>query len=1148
MPAKRNNLSASGNSLLNYFTRSPTTPKSDRPAANPMPSPLTAKPSTPTSSKTGASARKAKETKKSPAPKKLKIESEDDDDDEEEVIKSNGKRKISRIIDSDSDYECDTNDENESDNSQIMDVDDVKQRRKSANGKPAAKKKIKLDTDTAKTSFMDKLKANIGESSALSEVKENNNTDIADVPVVWRHQKLDFLKPGQILDATKKRPDDPNYDPTTLFVPTSYLDSLTPGMRQWWVLKSQHFDTILFFKVGKFYELYHMDAEVGVRELGFTFMKGEYAHSGFPEQAFNRMSTSLVERGYKVARIEQTETPAGMEERTKKMKKATKFDKVVSREVCQVINKGTQVFGQQIAISNEFKPNYMLAIAEKVSSNGRRFGVAFIDTSIGEFNIGEFDDDKQCSRLLTLISHNPPVLVLSERGAVSIELQQVFKEMLSNALREVLLPDSQFWNAEKTLKQLSDKYYGIGQGKEWPEVIRITQNSGDHLGLTANTDYRLALKALGGCLWYLTKCVIDEQIMAMAHFTLYTPPDVKIDDLDQLAAEVAKKNFNKHMVLDSITLSNLKIVGDERSLFNTLDQCCTKFGKRLLHYWICSPSCEPTVIVERQQAIQELMDKRDQLSDARSIMGALPDLERQLAQIHTFGNKNRAFNHPDGRAVLFEQKTYNKKKIQDLVSTINGFDALVKIPKIFAGFTSTLIKRLTQFAPNGEFPDFKETITFFKNGFDFDEALKEGVIAPGKGVDSEYDSIQKRIAEINEELAEYLKKQEKFFGCRLQYVGKDRNRFEIEVPEKEVKKANNRYHLEGQRKGKNAASRYTTEETRQLRKELMQVEDERNVVLKDLLRRMFEKFSTEYDVWKKVIDCVSILDCLTSFTVYGQNQSQICFPKIVDNNNGPVIEIDEGIHPCMKFTDDFIPNGISLGGETTAPLAILTGPNMGGKSTLMRQVGLLVIMSQIGAPIPAVSAKISLIDRIFTRLGAQDDILAGHSTFLVELSETSAILKHATVNSLVLLDELGRGTATYDGTAIAAAVVDFLANLKCRTLFSTHYHNLVDNFHNDQRITLGHMACMVESEGDDDPTKETVTFLYKYTDGACPKSYGFNAAKLAGMPASIIKRAYEYSKKVELIALKRKLFSKVLTSGDLHDIKELLLKIKKCAI
>lgn len=236
--------------------------------------------------------------------------------------------------------------------------------------------------------------------------------------------------------------------------------------------------------------------------------------------------------------------------------------------------------------------------------------------------------------------------------------------MLSNAIREVLLPDSQFWNAEKTLKRLSDNSYGISHGKEWPEAIRVTQNSSDHLGLTPNNDYRLALKALGGCLWYLTKCVIDQQIMAMARFTLYTPPDVKIDDLDKMAAELARKNFNKHMVLDSITLSNLKIVGDERSLYNTLDNCCTKFGKRLLNYWICSPSCDQTVIVERQEAIQELMNNRDQLSNARMILGALPDLERQLAQIHTFGNKYRAENHPDGRAVLFLQTSYNKKKIQ----------------------------------------------------------------------------------------------------------------------------------------------------------------------------------------------------------------------------------------------------------------------------------------------------------------------------------------------------------------------------------------------------------------------------------------------------------------------------------------------------
>lgn len=297
---------------------------------------------------------------------------------------------------------------------------------------------------------------------------------------------------------------------------------------------------------------------------------------------------------------------------------------------------------------------------------------------------------------------------------------------------------------------------------------------------------------------------------------------------------------------------------------------------------------------------------------------------------------------------------------------------------------------------------------------------------------------------------------------------------------------------------------------------MQSAEERRNNILKDLQRGLFEKFSGSYDFWKPCVDLVAVLDCLTSLAIYGQNQKQMCFPEILsfDDSAAPVIEMKDGYHPCMILTEDFIPNGISLGGCDHAPaLALLTGPNMGGKSTLMRQVGLLIVLAQIGSPIPASRARLSLVDRIFTRLGAQDDILAGQSTFLVELSETSAILKHATENSLVLLDELGRGTATYDGTAIAAAVVHFLANLKCCALFSTHYHNLVDSFYKDSRISLGHMACMVENDGDnDDPTQETVTFLYKYTDGTCPKSYGFNAAKLAGMPIGIIKRAHQVKK------------------------------------
>lgn len=168
-------------------------------------------------------------------------------------------------------------------------------------------------------------------------------------------------------------------------------------------------------------------------------------------------------------------------------------------------------------------------------------------------------------------------------------------------------------------------------------------------------------------------------------------------------------------------------------------------------------------------------------------------------------------------------------------------------------------------------------------------------------------------------------KQEKFFGCRLKYVGSDRKRYEIEVPESNAKRADQRYSLEGQRKGAKPVRRFSTEETRQYLKEMLQAEEQRNNVLKDLLRRMFEKFSNEYKVWKSVIDCVSSLDCLSALAVYGQNQSEYCFPEIVDNKNGPIVEIEDGFYPCMTFFDEFIPNSITLGSNNNAPLALLTG-------------------------------------------------------------------------------------------------------------------------------------------------------------------------------------------------------------------------------
>ncbi|KAJ6635780.1 putative DNA mismatch repair protein Msh6 [Pseudolycoriella hygida] len=1139
MSKRKSLLNTSGtNTLFKYFQKSPapspqTTPQQNRNVAS-----MSNKETTPSTPKSSFSDKNKSTDTKNPSDNKNDEQCGDDDS---PIVSYKPKRL--KLIDSDSDSDRENKTENEQ---------PAKTSRKATDEptiKLQPKKKIKLEEKTPK-SFEERLK-----SMEVQDIQdaEEKLEEIDDEPVLYMHKKLEFLKPEKIKDKNGHRPNHVDYDPTTLFVPQSFLDKLTPAARQWWEIKSDNFDCILFFKLGKFYEMYHTDAEIGVNELGFVYMKGEMAHCGFPEQSYDRMITTLVAKGYKVARIEQTETPEMMEKRLKDGKKYTKFDKVVKREVCQITNRGTQVFSQQLAVTNNYEPSYMLAVCEKHTLKSNRFGVCFIDTSLGEFNIGEFDDDKHCSRLLTLLSHHYPALVLYERGGLSARTNQIFRSMLQNTLKEQLLPGTQFLTAEKTLKMMAEKYYNVENKVVWPEEIKTLQSDSDNLGLTPSPQHSLALRSVGACLWYMSKCLVDQQIVSLGRYAIYIPPDsLKFESEsveESFNKTMSSKITNRHMVLDSITLSNLKLTEENYSLLSTLDHCCTKFGKRLLHNWVCNPSSEKGLILDRQDAIKCLMDDHDLLNDTRAILSELPDLERLLNQIHSFGNVKRSTDHPDGRAIFFEQKSYNKNKIRDFLDTLNGFDALTKIPNLFRNCKSKYLEVLTQHPSSGNFPDIKKTLKFFKTGFDHKEALEKGVIAPDAGVDKEFDYVNREIKSINSELQDYLKKQETHFGCSLKYVGADKKRFQIEIPENKchlISKSESDFGLEGQRKG---FKKYHTEETKDLLKRMIETENQRNNILKDLSRRIFEKFSNDYQLWKKCIDLMAILDVLTSMAVYGDSQAHLCFPEIVDRSDGPILELEDGYHPCMKLSDDFIPNGITLGGASP-PLALLTGPNMGGKSTLMRQVAILVIMAQMGCPIPATSCRMSLVDRIFTRLGAQDDIMAGHSTFLVELSETSAILKHATLASLVLLDELGRGTATYDGTAIAHAVVNYLADLKCRTLFSTHYHNLVDNFHTDNRVSLGHMACMVENEDNDDPTQETVTFLYKYSDGACPKSYGFNAAKLAGMPNSIIKRAHELSKKVEAIALKRKLFSKLLSSSDtdVSEVQDILLKLKTFVI
>lgn len=961
---------------------------------------------------------------------------------------------------------------------------------------------------------------------------------------MWAHLSYDFLKEGKRRDASGRLPDHPEFNPRTLSVPESFKAKLTPAMRQWWEMKAEHFDVILFFKVGKFYELYHMDAVIGVEELGLVFMKGEFAHSGFPEIAYGRYSEALIQRGYKVARIEQTETPQMMEERCRKLHRPSKFDRVVRREICRITSKATRTFGAQDGQLCDPEPSYLLAIAHKELEGSMHFGICFVDTSVGKFHLGQFRDDQFCSRLRTAVSHYPPAQVLHESDpCLPGRLRQVLEGPLHSVPREALRPSREFWDAPRTLKQLREGGYFQGEQEEeqegYPEALLahfIDPEDSTHL--TPRQDGCLALKALGACVWYLSECLIEEEVLTMRSFERYVPQETSVDR--QAAGDGPRPGGEEtpppltlsNMILDGVCLQNLEVLrnasgGTEGTLLQTMDFCCTPFGKRLFQQWLCAPSCRAQVIEDRQRAVDDLLAFPDEAKQTRDLLRSLPDLERLLARIHSQGLARKSgSSHPDQRAILYEDTAYNKRKITNLLQALEGFQRASQVAALWddaqPSLTSgTLSGCLSVGGGAHHFPDLSETLAFFEQAFDHEHAKKEGRVMPSRGVDADYDQAMQRIKDAERALKEYLETQSRHFRCKATYVNSGKTRYQIEVPESAARLADSSYALQGQRKG---FRRYHTEEVKRLAADMASAEEAKEVAVKDIMRRIFENFDRRRCEWERAVRCLSLLDCLLSLAQYsGSLTDSCCTPRFLptSSSTGPCLRVKAGRHPCLLQhlgAATLIPNDLALGDAQECPplVALITGPNMGGKSTLMRQAGLLVIVAQMGARVPADACELTLVDRIFTRLGASDRITSGESTFFVEVNETSAILRHATQHSLVLLDELGRGTSTHDGMALAHAVVRELAeSLRCRTLFSTHYHHLVQGFQQHPSVHLAHMACMVEDENADDPTEETIVFLYKCAAGPCPKSYGFNAAKLAGISPQIIRRAFEKSRGLE---------------------------------
>ncbi|BFG43493.1 hypothetical protein CerSpe_297670 [Prunus speciosa] len=943
--------------------------------------------------------------------------------------------------------------------------------------------------------------------------------------IVREAEKLHFLGEER-RDAKKRCPGDANYDPRTLYLPPDFLKSLSGGQRQWWEFKSQHMDKVLFFKMGKFYELFEMDAHIGAKELGLQYMKGEQPHCGFPEKNFSMNVEKLARKGYRVLVIEQTETPEQMELRRKE---DGSKDKVVKREICAVVTKGTLTEGEMLSANPD--ASYLMAVTENFQNvanqnTERIFGVCVVDVATSRVILGQFGDDLECSALSCLLSELRPVEIIKPVKLLGPETEKVLLRHTRSPLVNELVPLLEFWDAERTAQEIRCIYRcTVGQLVSGsPKTSNLHANDShleeDDLGCLPDVLSELmrtgengifALSALGGVLFYLKQAFLDETLLRFAKFELL--PSSGFGDI------VSKP----YMVLDSAALENLEIFENSRNgdssgtIYAQLNHCVTGFGKRLLKTWLARPLYHVELIKERQDAVASLQGVNLPYAlEFRKAMSRLPDMERLLARVFS---SSKACGRNANRVVLYEDAA--KKQLQEFISALHGCELMVQtccsLEVILEHVESRQLHHLL--TPGQGLPDVNPILKHFKDAFDWVQANSSGRIIPHEGVDIEYDSSCEKVKEIESHLTKYLQEQRRLLGNKsITYVTVGKDSYLLEVPESLRGSIPRDYELCSSKKG---IFRYWTPNIKKSLTELSEAETDKESSLKSILHRLIGQFCEHHLKWRQLVSVTAELDVLISLAIASDYfEGPSCRPVIMSSscaNEVPHFSAKSLGHPVLKSDSlgkgTFVSNDITIGGSGHASFILLTGPNMGGKSTLLRQVCLAAILAQLGADVPAESFELSPVDRIFVRMGARDHIMVGQSTFLTELSETATMLSSATCNSLVALDELGRGTSTSDGQAIAESVLEhFVYKVQCRGMFSTHYHRLAVDYQNNPEVSLCHMACQV---GNGDGGVEEVTFLYRLTPGACPKSYGVNIARLAGLPISVLQKAAAKSREFE---------------------------------
>ncbi|RSL50001.1 hypothetical protein CEP54_012154 [Fusarium duplospermum] len=864
---------------------------------------------------------------------------------------------------------------------------------------------------------------------------------------------------AKIMDKEKRTPDNPEYDKRTIYIPPAAWKKFSPFETQYWEIKQNLWDTIVFFKKGKFYELYENDATVGHQEFDFKMTdRVNMRMVGVPESSLDYWVNQFIAKQYKVARVDQMETNLGKEMRERQDKSGKKADKVITRELACVLTAGTLVDGGML---QDDMASYCVAIKESVVDDLPAFGIAFADTATGRFYLSSFVDDVDLTKFETLIAQTGPRELVLEKSHLSTKALRILKNNTSpTTIWTHLKPDTEFWDADTTRRELNcAKYFKVEdiEDEVWPEALQQFR------------DDDIVMSAVGALISYLRFLKLERPLLSQGNFERYNP---------------IQKNGT--LVLDGQTLINLEVFsnsvngGTEGTLFSLLNKCITPFGKRLFRSWVAHPLCSIDRINERLDAVEMLNADQGVREDFASQLVKMPDLERLISRIHA-----------------------GACKPEDFVKVLEGFEQIEYTMSLLGAFKggNGLVDRLISSMPNLE-----EPLSFWRTAFDRRKARDEKLLIPERGIEEDFDESADRIEEIKQQLDELLAEKKKEFKCKLlNYRDVGKEIYQLEAP-KSVKVPSNWRQMSATKDVK----RYYFPQLSQLVRELQEAEETHSQLVRDVASRFFKKFDVDYETWLQAIKIISQLDCLVSLAKASASLGHpSCRPQLVDQERSTV-DFQELRHPCMMNTvDDFIPNDIKLGGEQ-ANINLLTGANAAGKSTVLRMSCIAVIMAQIGCFVPAKSARLTPVDRIMSRLGANDNIFAAQSTFFVELSETKKILSEATPRSLVILDELGRGTSSYDGVAVAQAVLHHVAtHIGCVGFFATHYHSLATEFENHPEIRARRMQIHVDEE------ERRVTFLYKLEDGVAEGSFGMHCAAMCGISSRVIDRAEVAAKEWE---------------------------------